>query len=65
VLAIEWSKAAVFRDVIAHHCFGLNVSVVRGVVQNMIPEIIQSAGTLLEPVRDKNTSLLLISVNCA
>ena len=51
---IEWSKAAAFRDVIAHHYFGLNVSVVWDVVLNKIPEIVQSAGTLLKTVRDKN-----------
>ena len=43
-----------FRDVIAHHYFGLNVNVVWDVVQNKIPEIVQSAGTLLTSVQDKN-----------
>jgi len=41
VLAIEWSKTAAFRDVIDHYYFSLNVSVDWGVVQKMIPEIIQ------------------------
>jgi uncharacterized protein with HEPN domain len=30
VLAIKWSKTAVYRDVIAHYYFSLNVSVVLG-----------------------------------
>ncbi len=51
---IEWSKAAAFRDIIAHHYFGLNVNVVWDVVQNKIPEIVQSASALLKTVRDKN-----------
>lgn len=44
---IEWSKAAAFRDVIAHHYFGLDSNVVWDVVENKIPEIETAAKALL------------------
>ncbi len=45
---IEWSKAAAFRDVIAHHYFGLNIDVVWNVVCNKVPEIASTAEALLK-----------------
>ena len=51
---IEWTKAAAFRDVIAHHYFGLNVNIVWDVVQNKIPAMARSAEALLKSVRDRN-----------
>ena len=45
---VEWSKAAAFRDVIAHHYFGLNVHIVWDVVQNKVPEIVSSVEALLK-----------------
>lgn len=50
---IEWAKAAAFRDVIAHHYFGLNVDVVWDVVRTKIPEIARSTDALLKRVRGK------------
>lgn len=44
---VEWSKAAAFRDVIAHHYFGLDINVVWDVVENKIPAIEIAAQTLL------------------
>ena len=44
---IEWSKAAAFRDVIAHHYFGLDINVVWDVIENKIPAIEAAARTLL------------------
>ena len=49
---IEWSKAAAFRDVIAHHYFGLNVNIVWDVVQNKVPEICEAAESLLKRASD-------------
>ena len=43
---IEWSKAAAFRDVIAHHYFGLDINVVWDVIENKIPAIEAAARTL-------------------
>ncbi len=44
---VEWSKAAAFRDVIAHHYFGLDIDVVWDVVKNKIPAIEIAAAHLL------------------
>lgn len=44
---VEWTKAAAFRDVIAHHYFGLNIRIVWDVVCNKVPDIAQSAEVLL------------------
>ena len=48
---IEWSKAAAFRDVIAHAYFGLNVQIVWDVVQAKIPDIARSVEALLKELR--------------
>jgi len=50
---IEWSKAAGFRDVIAHQYFGIDVNIVWDVVSNKVPVIIESAMDLLEKIRHK------------
>jgi len=50
---IEWSKAAGFRDVIAHQYFGLDINIVWDVVSNKIPVITRSASDLLEKIRHK------------
>lgn len=44
---VEWTKAAAFRDVIAHHYFGLNIQIVWDVVCNKVPDIALSVETLL------------------
>jgi uncharacterized protein with HEPN domain len=51
VRQIEWSKAAAFRDVIAHHYFGLDARIVWDVVQTKIPDIVSLAGAVLEEHR--------------
>lgn len=50
---IEWAKAAAFRDVIAHHYFGLDIGIVWDIVENKVPEIARSADRLLMRVRGK------------
>lgn len=50
---IEWSKAAGFRDVIAHQYFGVDANIVWDVVTNKMPVIIESTTELLEKVRHK------------
>jgi uncharacterized protein with HEPN domain len=50
---IEWSKAAAFRDVIAHDYFGLNVDIIWDVVESKIPEIVRLADALLKRVRNE------------
>jgi len=44
---IEWSSAAQFRDIIAHHYFALDAQIVWDVVCNRIPEIHEAARALL------------------
>ena len=44
---IEWSKAAAFRDVIAHHYFGLDIRIVWDVVKHKVPDIAHVASRLL------------------
>ena len=44
---VEWSDAARFRDIIAHHYFALDAQIVWDVVRNRIPEIRVAARTLL------------------
>ncbi len=44
---IEWSGAAQFRDIVAHHYFALDVEIVWDVVTNKIPEIRAAAQSLL------------------
>ena len=44
---IEWNKAAAFRDVIAHHYFGLDTNVVWDVIENKIPAIEVASRELL------------------
>ena len=51
---IEWSKAAAFRDIIAHHYFGLNIHIVWDVVLNKIPGIISSADALAKTLSGQN-----------
>ena len=50
---IEWAKAAAFRDVIAHHYFGLDIGIVWDIVENKVPEITRSADRLLKRIRGK------------
>jgi len=45
---IEWSMAARFRDVIAHHYFGLDKQIVWDVVRNKIPSIFEASSCLLQ-----------------
>ena len=45
---IEWTMAAKFRDVIAHHYFGLDVEVVWNVVQGKIPAVHDSVAVILQ-----------------
>jgi len=49
---IEWSKAAAFRDIIAHHYFGLDLRIVWDVVKHKIPEIEQTTDELLKKLRE-------------
>ena len=44
---VEWSDAARFRDIIAHHYFALDAQIVWDVVRNRIPEIHAAARALL------------------
>ena len=53
---VEWAKAAAFRDVIAHHYFGLDINVVWDVVQNKIPAIENAAMNLLTKQRNRAES---------
>lgn len=50
---VDWSKAAGFRDVIAHGYFGLDLHVIWDVVQTKIPLISQSAEQVLDQFRDR------------
>ena len=52
---VEWSKAAAFRDVIAHGYFGLNVHIIWDVAQNKVPEIATSVEKLLRQLRNDQT----------
>lgn len=52
---VEWSKAAAFRDVIAHGYFGLNVHIIWDVTQNKIPCISTSVKKLLTQLRNDQT----------
>jgi len=49
---VEWSKAAAFRDVIAHGYFGLNVHIIWDVTQNKVPGIATSVERLLRQLRN-------------
>lgn len=49
---VEWSKAAAFRDVIAHGYFGLNVHIIWDVTRNKVPDISRSVGKLLTTLRN-------------
>lgn len=44
---VEWAKAAAFRDIIAHHYFGLNVEIIWDVVRNKIPGVLSASESLL------------------
>ena len=44
---IEWAMAAKFRDVIAHHYFGIDVEVVWNVVQEKVPPIHDAVAVIL------------------
>ncbi len=44
---VEWSSAAQFRDIIAHHYFALDAQIVWDVVCNRIPEIRDATHALL------------------
>jgi uncharacterized protein with HEPN domain len=50
---VDWSKAAAFRDVIVHGYFGLDLHIIRDVVQNKIPPIRQSAERALKGLKDR------------
>jgi uncharacterized protein with HEPN domain len=50
---IDWSKAAGFRDVIAHGYFGLDLHVIWDVVQNKISSINQSAEQALRELKNR------------
>jgi uncharacterized protein with HEPN domain len=52
---VEWSKAAAFRDVIAHGYFGLNVHIIWDVTQNKVPGIATSVEKLLRQLRNDQT----------
>jgi len=53
---VEWSEAARFRDIIAHHYFALDAQIVWDVVHNRIPEIRDAARALLAQLdEDDNT----------
>ena len=52
---VEWSKAAAFRDVIAHGSFGLNVYIIWDVTQNKVPGIATSVEKLLTQLRNDQT----------
>lgn len=52
---VEWSKAAAFRDVIAHGYFGLNVHIIWDVAQNKVPAISKSVEKLLTQIRHDQT----------
>ncbi|MDO8704773.1 MAG: DUF86 domain-containing protein [Sulfuricaulis sp.] len=47
VPGIEWSDAAKFRDIIAHHYFALDAQIVWDVARNRVPEIRDAAQALL------------------
>ncbi len=49
---VEWSKAAAFRDVIAHGYFGLNVHIIWDVTRNKVPGISKSVEKLLTQRRN-------------
>jgi uncharacterized protein with HEPN domain len=48
-----WSKAAAFRDVIAHGYFGLDLHIIWDVIQTKIPAITQSAEQILRELKDR------------
>jgi uncharacterized protein with HEPN domain len=50
---VDWSRAARFRDVIAHGYFGLDLHVIWDVVQTKIPLLGQSAERVLRQFRDR------------
>jgi len=52
---VEWSKAAAFRDVIAHGYFGLNAHIIWDVSQNKVPGISASVEKLLTQLRNDQT----------
>lgn len=49
---VEWSKAAAFRDVIAHGYFGLDVHIIWDVTRNKVPDIAKSVEKLLTQLRN-------------
>ena len=46
--AIEWEKAARFRDVIAHHYYRLNMALIWDIVTNKVPAVRAAAQTVLK-----------------
>jgi len=52
---VELSKAAAFRDVIAHGYFGLNVHIIWDVTQNKVPGISAAIEKLLTQLRNDQT----------
>lgn len=50
---VDWSKAAGFRDVIAHGYFGLDLHVVWDVVQTKLPLLSQSSERVLLQFRNR------------
>lgn len=53
---IEWSGAAQFRDIIAHHYFALDAQIVWDVVCNRIPEMRVAAQALLARLDGEGSS---------
>lgn len=52
---VEWSGAAQFRDIIAHHYFALDADIVWDVVCNRIPEINDAARALLARLDEEDS----------
>lgn len=50
---IEWGMAAKFRDVIAHHYFGLDNQIVWDVVRNKVPAIFEASTSLLQRLQNE------------
>ncbi|WP_447601735.1 HepT-like ribonuclease domain-containing protein [Nitrospira sp. Nam80] len=50
---VDWSKAAAFRDVIAHGYFGLDLHIIWDVVQTKIPPLNQSVEKVLRELKNR------------
>ena len=51
---IEWGMAAKFRDVIAHHYFGLDNQIVWDVICHKVPAILGASSSLLLRIQNEN-----------